>query len=227
MKEAYDALRQATRIERKDENNYVDLAAICLDYANYDLGLEITEIGLRNVPNSDRLYLQRGVMRAMKGQLKEAEQDLAAASKLAPQPRIASMTSCRAAVAAAGVPGTERVSWGAAMSGLLDWVRPLQATSSSRTVVSPGAGAASLMQGLHHHEVRLTYARLSRQDRRRQKGPWQMAEAHREARRIGEVIRQARVLQRRSRSRPPPPRRTTTSSGPSCPDRARPPRAGR
>lgn len=54
------------------------------------------------------------------------------------------------------------------------------------------------MQELHHGEVRLIYARLSRQDRRRRKGPWQMAEAHSEARRIGEVIRQARVLQRRS-----------------------------
>jgi transcriptional regulator with XRE-family HTH domain len=54
------------------------------------------------------------------------------------------------------------------------------------------------MQELHHGEVRLIYARLSRQDRRRRKGPWQMAEAHSEARRIGEAIRQARVLQRRS-----------------------------
>jgi transcriptional regulator with XRE-family HTH domain len=54
------------------------------------------------------------------------------------------------------------------------------------------------MQELHHGEVRLIYARLNRQDRQRRKGPWQMAEAHSEARRIGEVIRQARVLQRRS-----------------------------
>lgn len=54
------------------------------------------------------------------------------------------------------------------------------------------------MQELHHGEVRLIYARLGRQDRRRRKGPWQMAEAHSEARRIGDAIRRARVLQRRS-----------------------------
>ena len=54
------------------------------------------------------------------------------------------------------------------------------------------------MQELHDDEVRLIYARLGRQDRRRRKGPWQMPEGHGEARRIGEVIRQARVLHRRS-----------------------------
>ena len=85
IKEAYDALRKATQIEPKEESNYVDLAAICLDYANYDLGLEITEIGLRHLPKSDRLYLQRGVMRAMKGQVEEAEKDFTAAQELSPE----------------------------------------------------------------------------------------------------------------------------------------------
>jgi transcriptional regulator with XRE-family HTH domain len=54
------------------------------------------------------------------------------------------------------------------------------------------------MQKLHHGESLLIYARLNKQDRRRRRGPWQMAEAHEKPQRIGEVIRQARVLQRRS-----------------------------
>lgn len=54
------------------------------------------------------------------------------------------------------------------------------------------------MQKPHHGNVRLIYARWSGQDQRRRTGPWQMAGAHSESGRIGEVIRQARVLQRRS-----------------------------
>lgn len=85
IKEAYDALRTATQLEPKEEKYYLDLAAICLDYSNYDLGIEICDIGLQNLPDSERLYLQRGVMRAMKGQLAEAEDDFSIAEKLAPQ----------------------------------------------------------------------------------------------------------------------------------------------
>src|SRR5262252_3066452 len=82
--EAYDALRTATQVDPKDENNYLDLAALCVDHANYDLGLEIVGIGVRNIPQSDRLYFQRGALLAMKGQSAQAVEDLEAASKLAP-----------------------------------------------------------------------------------------------------------------------------------------------
>jgi tetratricopeptide (TPR) repeat protein len=85
VQEAYDALRKATEIDPRYENNYVDLAAICIDYKNYDLGIEISDIGLRYIPNSDRLVFQRGVMRAMKGQLVQGEEDFRLASRLAPQ----------------------------------------------------------------------------------------------------------------------------------------------
>lgn len=61
----------------------------------------------------------------------------------------------------------------------------------------PCAVDAWSMQELHRGETQPVQALLSRQDRRR-KGPWQMIEACGEARRIGEVIRRARVLQRRS-----------------------------
>ena len=85
IKEAYNALRVATEIDPKDEDSYVDLCSICLDNDNYDLGLEIANIGLSHLPNSSRLFLQRGVMRAMKGQFADAEQDFATAANLAPQ----------------------------------------------------------------------------------------------------------------------------------------------
>jgi Flp pilus assembly protein TadD len=82
--EAYDALRTATQLDPKDENNYLDLATLCVDHANYDLGLEIVGIGVRNIPQSDRLYFQRGALLAMKGQSAQAVVDFETANKLAP-----------------------------------------------------------------------------------------------------------------------------------------------
>jgi predicted Zn-dependent protease len=85
IKDAYDALREATRLEPGNEENYVDLAMICLDLENHDLGLEIVGIGLEHRPNSYILYLQRGVLLAMKAQLTDAEQAFESARRLAPE----------------------------------------------------------------------------------------------------------------------------------------------
>ena len=57
IQEAYDALREATRLEPKAPENYVDLATICVEHDNFDLGLEIVDIGLRQLPDSWMLHL--------------------------------------------------------------------------------------------------------------------------------------------------------------------------
>lgn len=90
-REAYNALRLATHLDPKDEDSYIGLCEIALDKENYDDGIEIANIGLSHVPKSDRLYVERGVMRAMKGQFDEAEQDFTTAEKLAPQEVLASV----------------------------------------------------------------------------------------------------------------------------------------
>lgn len=84
IQEAYDALRTATRIEPAAEDNYLDLATLCLDHKNYDLGLEILDIGLRQRPTSSRLQMQRGVLLVMKGMIAEGEQAFEAARRLSP-----------------------------------------------------------------------------------------------------------------------------------------------
>jgi tetratricopeptide (TPR) repeat protein len=84
VKEAYDALRTATQIAPSAEENYVDLASICLDHQNFDLGLEIIDIGLHHRPDSSLLHLQRGVLMAMRAELGPAEAEFDAARRLAP-----------------------------------------------------------------------------------------------------------------------------------------------
>jgi len=84
IQEAYDALRQATRLAPQAAENYLDLAAICVDHGNFDLGLEIVDIGLGQLPRSWQLRLQRGVLLAMKGQAADAEKEFEEARRLAP-----------------------------------------------------------------------------------------------------------------------------------------------
>lgn len=82
--EAYNAFRLATHLNPRNEDAYVDLCDIALEKDSYDLGVEIAGVGLANLPNSERLYVQRGVMRAMKGQFEDAQKDFTKASELAP-----------------------------------------------------------------------------------------------------------------------------------------------
>jgi predicted Zn-dependent protease len=84
IQEAYDALRAATRAEPKAVENYLDLAMLCVDHQNLDLGLEIVDIGLAQVPRSGLLHLQKGVLLALKEQMGQAEAAFEAARRLAP-----------------------------------------------------------------------------------------------------------------------------------------------
>ncbi len=84
IQEAYDALRQATRLEPAAVENYIDLASICLEHDNFDLGLEIAEIGLRSRPESWMLHVLRGVLLAMKARMGEAEAAFEEARRMAP-----------------------------------------------------------------------------------------------------------------------------------------------
>jgi tetratricopeptide (TPR) repeat protein len=84
VKEAYDALRVATVLEPTNQEHYLDLAAICTEHENYDLGLEIVDIGLQKNPASWVLQLQRGVLWAMKAQLVQAEEAFDTARRMVP-----------------------------------------------------------------------------------------------------------------------------------------------
>jgi len=84
LKQAYDSLRTATNLDPKAEDNYVDLVALCLDDQDYDLALEISDIGIHYVPSSYRLYVQRGFTLVMKGRAEDAEKEFELASQIAP-----------------------------------------------------------------------------------------------------------------------------------------------
>lgn len=84
VQEAYDALREAARLEPGAVENYVDLASLCIEHDNYDLGLEIAGIGLARRPDSWMLNVLRGVLLALSARMGEAEAAFEAAHRLAP-----------------------------------------------------------------------------------------------------------------------------------------------
>jgi tetratricopeptide (TPR) repeat protein len=77
---AIDLLREATKLAPDEERNYVDLAMLCAEHNSFDLGLEVVDVGLHHVPDSDALLVQRGVIYAMNGRYEEAEKEFQAAS---------------------------------------------------------------------------------------------------------------------------------------------------
>src|SRR5262245_19948497 len=83
--QAYEALRAATELDPQDETNYLDLIALCLKHENYDLSLEIADIGAKRVPSGRRLRLHRGVALVMKGRLEEAVKEFQTAAELLPE----------------------------------------------------------------------------------------------------------------------------------------------
>jgi tetratricopeptide (TPR) repeat protein len=85
IQQAYDVLRTATELDPTSEDNYVDLASVCLEYDDYPLGKEILDVGIHYIPRSYRLYVQRGVTFVMRGSLDDAEKDFETASNIAPE----------------------------------------------------------------------------------------------------------------------------------------------
>src|SRR5581483_11070212 len=84
VEQAYAALKSAIALEPGVEDNYGDLVGICLERADYDLGLQVVDEGLKRLPESYRLHLQRGQILAQKGMGEESEKELGIASRIAP-----------------------------------------------------------------------------------------------------------------------------------------------
>jgi tetratricopeptide (TPR) repeat protein len=84
-RQATEALREAARLDPDREDIYIDLALICLSHSDYDLGLELIDLGLRQRPESSALHLHRGFLQSMRGEVADAEKSFEAARERSPQ----------------------------------------------------------------------------------------------------------------------------------------------
>jgi tetratricopeptide (TPR) repeat protein len=87
---ALDVLREAIGVAPQQEQSFVALAALCIKYESYDLGLQAIELGLRYHPRSSRLHFQRGSIRALQNQFDLAESDFQKAEQFEPGASLAS-----------------------------------------------------------------------------------------------------------------------------------------
>ena len=81
---ALAALQKAIALSPDDVANYLDLATLSLDHGSFKLGIDVLDAGLRAVPDSAALYLERGVLKVQLGQYNEANADFQKAAALNP-----------------------------------------------------------------------------------------------------------------------------------------------
>jgi len=82
--QAVDLFRTAILADPKDIDAYLDFASLSYDHASMQVGVDVLNAGLTQLPNEARLYLVRGVLYAQLGKIDEATQDFATANRLDP-----------------------------------------------------------------------------------------------------------------------------------------------
>jgi tetratricopeptide (TPR) repeat protein len=70
---AIQSLRQAALLAPEKEETYLDFSTICMDHENYPPALAAVDIGLRHIPGSYRLQVQKGAILDKLGHLGDAE----------------------------------------------------------------------------------------------------------------------------------------------------------
>jgi tetratricopeptide (TPR) repeat protein len=85
MRRALDAYRRAIALDPDNEDNYLDLASLCLNQREFQAGMTVIHAGLDSHPKSDRLVFLRGLLYAVQDEYELAEKDFKLSAELAPQ----------------------------------------------------------------------------------------------------------------------------------------------
>jgi tetratricopeptide (TPR) repeat protein len=81
---AIDLLRRAILANPKNIEAYVAFASLSYDHASMQVGIDIVNAGLTQLPNEARLYLVRGILYIQLGHFDEASEDFGKANQLNP-----------------------------------------------------------------------------------------------------------------------------------------------
>ena len=78
-------LRQAIQLDSKNEEDYVYFAEISFTHGSYQVGIDLVNVGLRELPGNARLLLARGVLEVQVGKLDSALADFEEAHRADPK----------------------------------------------------------------------------------------------------------------------------------------------
>jgi len=98
--QAVSTLRQALLLDPRNVSLYLDFANISFAHESFQVGIDVISEGLTLQPNSDDLYLARGVLYAQLAQYDKAESDFERAYELNPNQSLSSAAQGLVAVQA-------------------------------------------------------------------------------------------------------------------------------
>ena len=101
---AFEALQRAASFAPANEKLYMFVADACTGKQAYALGLKITDLGLKNLPNSARLHFERAMFLSLLDEFDKAKPDFELAQKLAPDSDIAFVAAAQEAMFAGNIP---------------------------------------------------------------------------------------------------------------------------
>jgi tetratricopeptide (TPR) repeat protein len=79
-----ELLRKAILADPKNVDAYLQFAALSFDHASPQVGIDILNAGLTQLPNEPRLFLVRGILQTQLGEFARAAEDFEKASRLDP-----------------------------------------------------------------------------------------------------------------------------------------------
>jgi tetratricopeptide (TPR) repeat protein len=82
---AVELLRKAILSDPKNVDAYLDFANLSYDHASMQVGIDILNAGLGQLPTEARLYLVRGILYTQLGKFDEAAEDFGTANRLDPK----------------------------------------------------------------------------------------------------------------------------------------------
>jgi tetratricopeptide (TPR) repeat protein len=97
-KEAIASLRKAAAFSPQNEKLYAFVADACMDHQRYRLGLDVVEIGLKNLPQSARLHYENAMFQAQLDELDQAKREFENAAKFAAGSEIGFLSSAHEAL---------------------------------------------------------------------------------------------------------------------------------
>lgn len=118
---AYRAFLRAAAFNPSDEKTYDYLADACTDHLNYELGLQIVNRGLTQLPSSARLHYEKALFLSELGSFEEARPEFDRAAQLAPGSYIGYLAQVQKVLYEGDLPAADKILHQAVQSGHRDY----------------------------------------------------------------------------------------------------------
>lgn len=107
---ALESLKRAASFTPANEKLYMFVADACMGKQAYPLGIQVVELGLKNLPDSSQLHFERGMFLTLMDRFDDARSDLELARKLAPDSEVAYIAGAEEAMYSGNVAEAVRIS---------------------------------------------------------------------------------------------------------------------